>query len=391
MSRRTRRAQGPRYRERSPGASRASVQRRRKPSKSRQLARWFALVALFLLLALGALFAWSVAPGAFVGRVGVPVHFEVKKNSKGDVIDELGRRGHLSAPMLTKVYALVLTPRAEFKPRAHLLSPGISARELVQRLAELGNRPQKKVTLPEGFTHRAMAPRFEEAQICSAEGFRAAVSDETLLSELKLQRSAEGYLFPASYHFLVDTDPRQVVRRMVKEARKRIAAAKQSGAPHKDLEKLGFGEAEIVTLASIVEKETSAAAEAPRVARVFLNRLLRPHAETKGRLQSDPTAAYGCLLDPFGPPSCRDFEQLVTPQMLADSENPYNTYRHAGLPPGPISNPGERALFSVLNPKDGNELYFVADGTGAHTFTETFAEHRKAVEKLRALKKHRGH
>lgn len=326
-------------------------------------------------------------PGALVGRKGELVHFEVTHKSKGDVIDELGRSGQLSAPMLTKLYAIVLTPRAAFKPRSHLLSAGISARELVQRLAELGSRPQKRVTLPEGFTHLAMAGRFEKAEICSAEGFRAAVFDEALLRELKLTGSAEGYLFPASYDFLVDTDPRQVVRRMVSETRKRIAAAKQSGAPHKDLEILGFGEAEIVTLSSIVEKETSAGDEAARVARVFLNRLLNPAAETRGRLQSDPTAAYGCLLDPLGPPSCRGFEQLVSPQMLNDSANPYNTYRHAGLPPGPISNPGERALSAVLSPENGRDLYFVADGTGAHTFSETFAEHRKAVERLRALKK----
>lgn len=352
-----------------------------------KFARAIFVGGLCLLAALCALFFWSILPGAVPGETTAAIHFEVRSKEKGEVIEHLAESGLLTAPLLTKLYALLLTPTVSFEPRSHLLSPGMSARELVQRLAELGSRPRAKVIFPEGWTHLAMGAQLEKSQICSSLGFRTAVHDDTLLRELGLSGSAEGYLFPASYQFLVDSDPRHIVRRLVTEARKRLASLKQLRPPHPDLKRLGFGDAEIFTLASIVEKESRTVDEAPRVARVFINRLLEPEAETRGRLQSDPTAAYGCLLNPFGPPSCARYRKLVTPEMLDDAENPYNTYRNAGLPPGPISNPGERALSAVLSPADGRQLYFVSDGTGTHTFSETYSQHLKAVETLRARKK----
>lgn len=312
---------------------------------------------------------------------------EVLSRDKGVVIDDLAKQGLLRSPHLTKLYAYVLAPTATFEPRAHLISHGISARELIGRLAELGTRPRRKVTFPEGWTHLKMAERLEETGICSAIGFRTAARDPLLLGELKLSRTAEGYLFPASYDFPVDSDPRHVVRRMVSEARMRLAEVKRANPPHADLTRAGITDEQVVTLASIVEKETSRPSEAPRVARVFLNRLLHPDAETRGRLQSDPTAIYGCLVEPERAPSCRRFEKAVTPEMLSDATNPYNTYRHAGLPPGPISNPGERSLASVLRPAEGRDLYFVADGLGAHTFSESYPDHLRAIEALRARKR----
>src|SRR5690606_1608141 len=123
----------------------------------------------------------------------------------------------------------------------------------------------------------------------------AVSTDPSILDRLGIEGpSAEGYLFPATYEFFVDSDPVLILERLVFEFRKRLARVKKQSAPHPDLERLGFGDREILTLASIIEKETAQADEAPRVARVFLNRLLSPDSETKGRLQSDPTAAYGC-------------------------------------------------------------------------------------------------
>lgn len=352
-----------------------------------RLARWFAWFFASLLLgslcAGAALFAWSLTDGAVVGPGSQTSHIEVRSRNKWVVIDDLAAQGLLSSPLLTKMYATVLAPTATFEPRAHLITHGISARELVARLAELGSRPRRRVMFPEGFTHLKMAKRLEQAGICSALGFRSAVRDPALLGELKLAQTAEGYLFPESYEFSVDSDPRHVVRRMVSEARRRFEEIKRAHPPHPDLARVGMTDEQVVTLASIVEKETSRPSEAPRVARVFLNRLLHPQAETRGRLQSDPTAIYGCMVEPTAAPSCLHFEKTVTPEMLSDARNAYNTYRHAGLPPGPISNPGERSLTAVLRPAEGSELYFVADGTGAHTFSETYPDHLRAIEALR--------
>jgi len=99
-------------------------------------------------------------------------------------------------------------------------------------------------------------------------------------------------------------------------------------------------------------------------------------------LQSDPTAGYGCVVSGAEIPSCAGFHGSVTPALLRDSANPYNTYRHAGLPPGPIANPGEASIVAVLAPAQSDFLYFVAkgQGTGRHSFSRTFAEHREALE-----------
>jgi UPF0755 protein len=133
--------------------------------------------------------------------------------------------------------------------------------------------------------------------------------------------------------------------------------------------------AEALILASIVEKETAVPAERPLVAAVFLNRL------RKGmRLQSDPTIIYGITLGKT---------RLDRPILKSDIETatPYNTYRIAGLPPTPIANPGRESIAAVLNPIDGNALYFVADGSGGHVFADTLEEHRKNVRKWRVVEK----
>jgi UPF0755 protein len=97
-------------------------------------------------------------------------------------------------------------------------------------------------------------------------------------------------------------------------------------------------------------------------------------------LQSDPTASYGCIVGAAEIPSCAGFHGSVTPALLRDAANPYNTYRHAGLPPGPIANPGEASIEAVLAPAQTDYLYFVAKGGGRHAFSRTFAEHREALE-----------
>jgi UPF0755 protein len=143
-------------------------------------------------------------------------------------------------------------------------------------------------------------------------------------------------------------------------------------------EKRRWSELEIVTLASIVEKETGDAGERPLVASVYFNRLDDADFTPRAMLQADPTAAYGCELDPR--PSCSS-NGRVTPEMLRDPENAYNTYKHPGLPPGPITNPGEAALAAVLKPAKTDYLFFVRAANGRHTFSRTLADHNRAIGK----------
>jgi UPF0755 protein len=140
----------------------------------------------------------------------------------------------------------------------------------------------------------------------------------------------------------------------------------------------GWDEYELLTLASMIEKETNHDDERPIIAGIFFNRLDNPDFRPKKMLQSDPTALYGCLVMPSQIPTCTGYGGKVTPAMLRDPQNPYNTYRHPGLPPGPISNPGEPSIAAVLSPAQTDYLFFVAKN-GRHVFSHNLAEHEAAT------------
>lgn len=340
----------------------------------------------FVFIVVG-LFIWGFIPGAVTGDRTELREFQVLHKSRDRVVEDLRAQGLVEGGTLLLWYMRLVAPFAELEQRGHLVSGGLSGRELMQRLSGGGSRASVKVTIPEGWNHLQIAERLVAKGVCPRADFISAVFDRVLLDELEVTApSAEGFLFPATYQFRVDERAEKVVRKLVKETAWRIESLKKDHPPHADLEKLRFGTWEVLTLASVVEKETAHMEEAPRVARVFLNRLLDPAGVTSGRLQSDPTAAYGCLVDRQGLASCAAGEGRVTPEMLLDSANPYNTYRHPGLPPGPIANPGERAIVAVLDPAEGRELFFVGDGAGQHRFSETFEDHRKAVEQLRKVR-----
>lgn len=366
-------------------AQSARLKRAAQPKKKRSsLSKWLlrGLFGLFLagILAALALFGWSLKAGGVPGAV---VHLNVESADKGRVARTLFQAGLVHSEPLMAAYLAVLSPGLQIQVRSHVLRKGLSPRELMQRLGEQRGRPHREVTLPEGLSVLQVAERLEQNEICSAVAFRDAAKDPEVLGDLGLEGSAEGYLFPARYPLKVDSDPKKIVIRLVQEAKKRIFAAYEQAPPSEDLGRLGLSERDVVTLASVVERETGLQAERARVARVFLNRLLFPEAETRGRLQSDPTAAYGCLIAPTESPSCAAYAGRVTKEMLRDPSNRYNTYRHAGLPPGPICSPGESALRAVLSPAPGGELYFVANPRGGHTFSVTYDEHQKAVERLK--------
>jgi UPF0755 protein len=144
--------------------------------------------------------------------------------------------------------------------------------------------------------------------------------------------------------------------------------------------KLRWGHHEIVTMASIVEKETGQPHERPLIAGVFLNRLTFGSFYPK-LLQTDPTIIYGCTVPEWRSPACRKFKGRIRRIQLTDEQNPYNTYTHSGLPPGPIANPGRASLEAVLAPKKSRFLYFVSKNDGTHHFSRTEEEHERAVDK----------
>jgi UPF0755 protein len=295
----------------------------------------------------------------------------------------LAELGLLTRPALFSIYMGWFAPNVGVAPGEHVLRAGLSPRRLLQRLGRMPSRGSARVALPEGISLFQVAERLQERDICVASTFVATASDEATLSALRIDgKTAEGYLFPATYELLVDSEPAQVLRQLVAELRKRLARidARSGGGLARIKAQRGWGEREVLILASMIEREAAVSAERPLIASVFLNRLDDPTFRPLGMLQSDPTAAYGCVVAPSAASTCANFTGRVSAEMLRDSANPYNTYRHAGLPPGPIANAGEDAILAVLSPAQTGFLYFVADGRGRHRFSKSFEDHRRAIE-----------
>jgi UPF0755 protein len=269
---------------------------------------------------------------------------------------------------------------ARLRSGSLVVNRALSVHGLLPRIARGFGSAVVRVPIPEGFTSFDVALRLSRYGISSQRAFERAAFDPALLKELGIAaNSVEGYLFPASYDLRQDSGPREAIQAMVRAFRERTQAKFAAYEQAHDGSPFSLTPHEIVTLASIVEREARAADERPTIAGVFMNRLtspdFRPH-----RLQADPTVAYGCLIARDRVPSCRSFDgKRVTAAMVRDPENPYSTYRNDGLPPGPICNPGLSALSAALSPEQHDYFYFVTHGGGRHQFTRTLAEHNARV------------
>src|SRR5579872_5541205 len=273
-----------------------------------------------------------------------------------DIADILQREGIIEGNKWYFIGAVfALKARSELKPGEYQFQKTASLRDIVGTIVE-GKVVQHAVTVPEGLTSEQIVARLSENDILSG-------------SVREIPR--EGTLLPETYKFPRGALREQVIARM-QQAQKRVLAEiwerRNPDSPIKTPEQL-------VTLASIVEKETGRADERSRVAAVFVNRLRQ-----KIKLQSDPTIIYGLVggKGTLGRPIKRS--EILQP-------SPYNTYVVDGLPPGPIANPGRASLEAAANPARTRDLFFVADGTGGHAFSDTYDQHQKNVAKLRSMER----
>lgn len=221
------------------------------------------------------------------------------------------------------------------------------------------------LTIPEGFTVREVAPRLAALSGVPDDSVRGLASDTAFARELGVPGpTLEGYLFPETYRFAEGVEPALALRTMVDRYREFWTTARRARA-----DSLGLSEADVVTLASIVEREARVAEERPVIAGVYLNRL-----RIGMLLQADPTVQYA-----LGEPR----ERLMYSDIERVADHPYNTYTHSGLPPGPIASPGRAALQAVLEPAEVPFLFFVARPDGSHVFTRTEREHINAKNRIR--------
>jgi UPF0755 protein len=254
------------------------------------------------------------------------------------------------------------------------------------RLRALTGRSIERVTIPEGWNRYQIADRLAERGVVDTpERFLAATEDADLLSRYAIGgATAEGYLFPDTYEFYLGEDAATVVEVMVEtfvERFQQLSTSRPGGLLV--LSDIGEDPRHVaVVLASIVEKEAAIKREKPLIAGVFINRLTLERFSSR-LLQADPTISYGCIAVEPTPPSCEEFDGRLRRRHLQDAANTYNTYMHAGLPPGPISNPGLDSLEAVLDPAETEYLYFVSRRDGTHEFSRTLRQHRQAVERYR--------
>jgi len=261
-----------------------------------------------------------------------------------------------------------------------VVNRALSIHELLPRLASGYGVAQVLVPIPEGFTRFDIAGRLARYGVCNRLEFEAATRDLELLTALSIPgESVEGYLFPATYALSQGSAAQDVIKEMVRVFRERTRARFAAYELEHDGAPLSFTELELLTLASMIEREARLPEERPTIAGVFMNRLTSPDFKPR-RLQSDPTVAYGCLIERELIPSCAEFDgRRKTPAMVRDPVNRYSTYRNEGLPPGPICNPGLSALDAALAPAQHNYFYFVTSGGGHHAFTHSLEEHNARV------------
>lgn len=314
------------------------------------------------------------------GYAETPLSLESKGESKetlftvhpGEPFDEVMKRLEaadiIQYPFRFKVIARLGQYDKRVRAGEYLLSSDMSPVEILEMMSR-GKVYLRRLTVPEGYTLQQIDTLAAEAGLLEPGVLSAAATDDEFVRKQGLEaETLEGYLFPDTYHFPKGVAAETLIQTMLDHFRSIFSEKWKERA-----EALDLSIHEVVTLASIIEKETGVPEERPFIASVFHNRLKR-----KMRLQSDPTVIYGA----------ENYEGDLTRQHL-DTATPYNTYRKTGLPPGPIANPGEASLQAALFPAESKYLYFVSKGDGTHQFSTNLANHNRAVRKYQLRKRSR--
>jgi UPF0755 protein len=297
---------------------------------------------------------------------GAAVRFTVPRGSGlSTLTDTLSARGVIGSAFTFKLYARIKGAAPRLKPGIYEVKPGASYALILDRITR-GDVVRTRVVIPEGWELRRIAPRLAQATGMNADTVLSLLMDPSMAQKYQVPGpTLEGYVYPATYVLPAGSSLDRVLREMTARYRQVWTPALRQRA-----QAAGMSEREVVTLASIVEKEAKDWTERPTIARVYLNRLKRGM-----RLEADPTVQYA-----LG----EHQQRLLLKHIREVASDPYNTYRHTGLPPGPIASPSAGAIQAVLNAPEHDYLFFVARPNGTHVFTRSFAEHRRAVSASRA-------
>jgi UPF0755 protein len=336
------------------------------------------------------IFAYPDRAHKGTGRV---VAVKVVKGTKFPALAELlADDGLVERPTWFRIYAMHRGLANKVRAGNYELRDDLTPRQLLDLLVKGVEEIDVAVTIKEGENLREVATDLDAAGIAPAVELEALARDPVWLKSVGIDGEvADGYLFPDTYRFKKPTPAKTVLEALVKK--QHVVFAELRAKHQKSVEeicaqpKLAWGDAcerNLVVMASLVEKETGNSGERGKVASVFYNRLILSSFPSH-RLETDPTLRYGCTIPAHKSEACKVWDpagQLLKVQ-LDDVDNPYNTYQHAGLPPGPIANPGRASLEAAMAPEKTEYLFFVAIDDKTH-FSRTYEEHEKWVKKLRA-------
>ena len=320
------------------------------------------LVAVAAAIGAGAIL-YDIARYADTPVESIPdtLFFEIRRGQSFEAVaGSLEDKGVIEHPRKFSLIARYTGHDKTIRYGEYRISPDMTPMDILERFSR-GDVVLHRVTIPEGFGMHQIAKRMEQAELCDAERFMELATDPEFVSAVGIPaETLEGYLYPDTYFFERNPSAETVIRAMVRRFDETFTGQWKERA-----EALGYNVHEIVTLASIIEKETGNPEERTKVSSVFHNRLNR-----NMRLDSDPTVIYGI----------EDFDGRIRTRHLR-THTPYNTYTQRGLPPGPIASPGFESLYAALYPVETDYLFFVAKSRNEHHFSKTYDEHRQAVQK----------
>jgi len=339
-------------------------------------------------LAVGGYFAWQFYryPDRRHPGSGAEIEVTIKERmSFSQVARLLDQRGVIDRPSWFRLYAMRRGATTAVKAGDYLLRDDMTPREVLDRLVKGVEERTVAVTLPEGKHMLEFFALLDKAGVAKADELEVMARDPEFLRKHAIAgESVEGFLFPDTYQFVVPTPPAKVLERLINAHR---AVWNQLARDHrrslgKLKDQLRWSDRDVLILASIVEKEAVDPAERPRIAQVFVNRMTSKSFKPK-RLETDPTIRYGCMVPVRKSAACQSWDpgDRLHRAQLDDKDNPYNTYQHEGLPPGPIANPGKASLAAAMDPDGSGFFYFVAKDARSHVFSRTYEEHRRAVDR----------
>ena len=291
--------------------------------------------------------------------------FEIKPGmTLNKVAKKLSREGLIRSSSAFQAIALLQEKQKLIMIGEYNVSPSMLPTEILQRITS-GKTILHPVTIPEGYRIIEIGDILVKNGLADKEKFLEQTKNTRLLKEIAAD-SLEGYLFPETYHFGKFTNERTIVKKMVDTFKERTLKQEFLNRA----KEIGFSFHEIITLASLIEKETGKDSERKQISSVFHNRLKKNML-----LQTDPTVIY----------AIENFDGNIKKRDLK-IDSPYNTYRYKGLPPGPISSPGLKSIIAALYPANTSNLYFVSRQDGSHQFSSTLNQHNEAVQKYQLRK-----